>query len=234
MPPAGTYEHMPRSALILLGPPGAGKGTQARRLAERYGFCSVSTGDVLRDAARKQTELGKQAQKRMEAGELVPDTVVDQIVRDRLLDEDARRGVILDGYPRTLGQAHFFERIAECDRIDVLAIGLMVDDEILVARLSARWNCPQCGKIFNASSNPACASGSCGACGAVLVQRKDDRPDVVRERLRVYHRATQPLIDFYRERGKFREVAGEGEPDRIFDSIVKVLNEEEQKRSASL
>jgi adenylate kinase len=215
---------MSRNALILLGPPGAGKGTQAHKLAAHFGYPSISTGDVLRDAVRKQTELGKRAQKLMEAGELVPDNLVDEIVKTRLQDTDSSRGFILDGYPRTLGQAGFFEKVALQEGISVLALGIMVDDEILVARLSSRWNCSQCGRIYNSGNHQPGASRFCEQCGGTLTQRKDDRPEVIRERLQVYHRATRPLIDFYRERGRYREVVGEGEIDQIFDSIVRVLN----------
>ena len=193
---------MARSALILLGPPGAGKGTQARKLAVHYGYPSISTGDVLRDAVRKQTDLGKKAQKLMESGELVPDSLVDEIVRTRLQDPDSKCGFILDGYPRTLNQAEFFEKAALQEGIDVVALGIMVDDEVLVSRLSSRWNCTACGRIYNAGSDRAVTARICDACGGTLTQRKDDRQEVVRERLQVYHRATRPLVDFYRQRGR--------------------------------
>ncbi|MBZ5499589.1 MAG: adenylate kinase [Acidobacteriia bacterium] len=225
---------MARRALILLGPPGAGKGTQGRMLAARYGYPGISTGDVLREAVRRQTDLGKEAQKVMEAGELVPDSLVDEIVKTRLAEEDSQHGFILDGYPRTLLQAEFFEKLAAQERIDIVAIGIMVDDEILVDRLSARWNCPRCHRIYNAGLHPTRQPGRCDECGAALTQRKDDRPEVIRERLQIYHQATRPLIDFYRRRGQYLEVNGEGEVDQIFGSIVEVLNGEEQNRTASL
>jgi adenylate kinase len=218
---------MARRALILMGPPGAGKGTQARKLAANCGYPSISTGEVLRGAVKKQTDLGKQAQKLMEVGELVPDSLVNEIVKSRLADEDSQRGFILDGYPRTIGQAEFFDRLAVETGMQPLAIGIMVDDEVLVERLSRRWNCPQCGRIYNDGPNLARKQRRCDECGAVLTQRNDDRPEVVRERLQVYHQTTQPLVDFYRRRGQFVEVDGAGDVDQVFESIVRVVNGEE-------
>ncbi len=216
----------------MLGPPGAGKGTQGHRLAAHYGYPSISTGDSLREAVRKQTDLGKEAQKLMEAGILVPDSLVDAIVKTRLLEGDSQAGFILDGYPRTLGQAEFFEKLAAQEGIEIRALGIMVDDEILVERLSQRWNCPKCHKIYNAGLHPNRASGHCNECGSALIQRKDDRPEVIRERLQVYHQTTKPLVDFYQRRGQYVEVNGEAEVDQIFNSIVAILNREEQNRAA--
>lgn len=217
----------------MLGPPGAGKGTQARRLAARYGCPSVSTGDVLRDAVKRQSDLGKKAQKLMEAGVLVPDNIVDEIVRSRLADQDSQRGIILDGYPRTISQAEFFEKLAVQEGITPLAVGIIVDDDVIVKRLSARWNCARCGKIYNAGSDAECRRDRCLDCGAPLTQREDDRPDVVRERLLIYHATTRPLIEFYQYRGQYVEVDGKGDADRVFDAIVGIVNGKEQERTAS-
>ncbi len=224
---------MARRALILLGPPGAGKGTQARKLAAHYRYPSISTGDVLRDAVKKQTVLGKKAQKLMEAGILVSDDIVDEIVRGRLADPDTQRGLILDGYPRTIGQAEFFEETAVADGFEPLAVGIVVDDEVIVKRLSARWTCTRCGKIYNAGSSPGGRPDCCSDCGAPLTQREDDRPEVVRERLRIYHAATQPLTEFYRRRSQYVEVNGEGNEDRVFDAIVGTVDSLECRRTAS-
>jgi adenylate kinase len=201
-------------------------------LAAYYGYPSISTGDALREAVRKQPDLGKEAQKLMEAGVLVPDSLVDAIVKTRLLEGDSEAGFILDGYPRTLGQAEFFERLATQEGIEIRALGIMVDDEVLVERLSRRWNCPKCHKVYNAGLQPNRASGHCNECGSALIQRKDDRPEVIRERLQVYHQTTKPLVDFYQRRGQYVEVNGEAEVDQIFDSIVAILNREEQNRAA--
>ncbi|MBP1596329.1 MAG: adenylate kinase [Acidobacteria bacterium] len=213
-----------RKALILLGPPGAGKGTQGKMLESHYGYPSISTGDILRESVRKQTDLGRRAQALMEAGELVPDSLVDEIVKARLAEKDAQKGFILDGYPRTLGQAAFFEKLAASEGIHTVAVGVIVEDEELVARLSARWNCPGCGKIYNTGSNPSRQPGRCDDCGKSLIQRKDDRPEVIRERLDVYRRSTQPLIEFYRQRNHYRQVDGKGAADQVFGSIVSVVD----------
>ncbi len=202
-------------------------------LADRAGYPGISTGDVLRAAVEKHSELGEQARKLMETGELVPDDLVNAIIRGRILEDRARPVLILDGYPRTLGQAEFLESLAAREGIDTLAIGIMVEDEALVARLSKRWNCPRCGRIHNNGPDADGDRGRCEECGATLVQRKDDRPDVVRERLQIYHRTTQPLIDFYRQRERYIEVNGEGSADRIFGLIVAIVNGEQQDRTAS-
>ncbi len=203
-------------------------------LAAHLGYPSISTGDALRAAVSRQTELGKKAQVIMEVGELVPDSLVDELVKTRLMEPDAQVGFILDGYPRTIGQAEFFEKLAGSAGINVCAIGIMVSDEVLVRRLSQRWSCPQCSKIYNEGSNPPRRSGRCDECDSVLIQRKDDRPDVIRERLQVYHQATRPLIDFYRHRGQYVEVNGEAEVDDIFDSMIRILNGDKRNRTAPL
>lgn len=203
-------------------------------LAAHLGYPSISTGDALRAAVRKGTELGKEAERIMEAGELVPDDLVDEIVKTRLMEPDSQAGFILDGYPRTLGQAEFFEKLADQECIDILAIGIMVNEEVLVRRLSRRWNCPKCSKIYNEGSNPPRRSGRCDECGAALIQRKDDRPEVIRERLQVYHQTTRPLIDFYRSRGQYVEVNGEAEVDQIFDSMIRILDGDQRNRTAPL
>jgi len=223
---------MAKRALILLGPPGAGKGTQARMLAARTESPSISTGEVLRQEVQRHTELGERARKLMEAGELVPDGLVNEIIRGRIVADGGRPLTILDGYPRTVSQAEFLEDLAGREGIQTLAIGIMVDDEALVGRLSRRWNCPRCGKIHNGGPDAEGEHGRCDECGATLIQRSDDRPEVIRERLQVYHRLTQPLIDFYRRRERYVAVDGEGTPERIFGLIVDIL--EKQDRAAEV
>jgi adenylate kinase len=202
-------------------------------LAAHCGYPSISTGAVLREAVANQTDLGRQAQKIVEGGDLVPDPLVNEIVRKRLQDEDARRGFILDGYPRTIAQAEYFESLCHEGQIAVLAIGILVDDEVLVERLSRRKTCTRCGKIFNADHGPAPGSGRCDECGGELMLRRDDRPDVVRERLQVYHQTTRPLVEFYCRRGQFVSVNGEGEPDTVFEAIRAVAGDGEQNRAAT-
>jgi len=212
-----------RMAIIMLGPPGAGKGTQARMLSEELKFPHISTGEMLREALKNQTELGKKVKGFMNTGALVPDELVDAIVAERLIREDCRWGFILDGYPRTIPQAEFLRSIFEKDQTEVLTIGVEVGDEVLMKRLSSRWTCPKCGKIFNANLDPGKVAGACGECGAALIQRKDDKPEVVAERLQIYHRTTEPLIQYYRDRGFYAGINGEGSVDEIFGSVMGVI-----------
>jgi adenylate kinase len=219
----------------MLGPPGAGKGTQARRLGGALAFPSISTGDMFREELKNQTELGKQAQAYMESGGLVPDEVVDAMVKSRLSRKDCEHGFILDGYPRTIYQAGFLQGLLSEEGAQVLTIGIHVEDEILVDRLSSRWTCPKCGKMFNAKSSPSKAGDCCDACGTPLGQRKDDSPEVVRERLAVYRRETKPLIDYFQESGSYAEVGGADSVDTIFGDILQIVKQKQENRtSASL
>ena len=207
----------------MLGPPGAGKGTQARMMSESLKLPHVSTGDMLREALKNQTELGKKTKVFMESGALVPDDLVDAIIAERSGREDCRRGLILDGYPRTIPQAEFLSSMIEKDGTRILTIGVEVGDNELIRRLSSRWTCPKCGKMFSAETDPSKAKGKCDECGAALVQRKDDAPDVIAERLQVYHKATRPLIQYYKDHGCYVEVNGDGPVDEIFGSIIKEI-----------
>jgi adenylate kinase len=216
-----------RFAIILLGPPGAGKGTQARRLAEVLGVPSISTGDMFREELKNQSELGKRAQAYMESGGLVPDEVVDAMVKSRLSRKDCERGLILDGYPRTIRQAEFLQDILCKEGAKAVTVGIQVEDDVLVDRLAARLNCPRCGKMFNARFSPSPAGDNCDACGAELVLRKDDSPEVVRERLAVYRDQTKPLIQFYRDRGSYIEVNGDAPAEAIFGSILQIVIQEQ-------
>jgi adenylate kinase len=212
-----------RLAIIMLGPPGAGKGTQARMLSESLKFSHISTGDMLREALKNKTELGDKAKAFMESGSLVPDELVDAIVAERLKREDCSRGFILDGYPRTIPQARFLRSIFDKNGARFLAIGVEVGDEELIKRLSSRWTCPKCGKMFNANLDPAKAGGRCDECGSGLMQRKDDAPEVIAERLQVYSKATQPLIQYYRDCGSYFEVNGDRPISEIFNSIIGII-----------
>ncbi len=212
-----------RLAIIMLGPPGAGKGTQARMMSESLKIPHISTGDMLREALKNQTELGKKAKAFMESGALVPDELVDAIVAERLGRKDCRRGFILDGYPRTIPQAEFLRSIFDKDETKAVTIGVDVPDSELIKRLSSRWTCPKCGKMFNANLDPSKAGGRCDECGAALVQRKDDTAELIAERLQVYHKATRPLIQYYRDGGAYAEVNGDGPADEIFRSIIGII-----------
>jgi adenylate kinase len=207
----------------MLGPPGAGKGTQARMMSEKLKVPHISTGDILREALKNQTELGKKAKAYMESGGLVPDELVDAIVAERLARPDGAKGFILDGYPRTINQAEFLRTLLERDGTKILTIGVEVSDGVLIDRLSSRWTCPKCQKMFNSKLDPSKAGGKCDECGTALVQRKDDKPEVIADRLQVYHKTTQPLIRYYQDRGSYVEVNGDRPVDEILKSIMGII-----------
>jgi len=210
-------------AIIMLGPPGAGKGTQARMIGEALNYPHISTGDMLREALKNETDLGKKARVFMDAGTLVPDELVNAIVAERLAQDDCRRGFILDGYPRTIAQAECLQALFSRDRASVLTLGIEVADEVLIERLSSRWTCPSCGKMFNARQDPSKMNGRCDVCRTALVQRKDDSAEVIAERLQIYHRTTKPLVRYYRERGAYAKVNGDKPADEVFSSIRGML-----------
>lgn len=209
--------------LVLLGPPGAGKGTQGALLADRKNLARLSTGDLLRRAVRDHTELGRRAQGFMEAGELVPDEVILGLVREFL--ETTEPGVIFDGFPRTLVQAEALEAILDEVRRSLHAVVVLeVSDDVLVQRISGRRSCPDCGQVYNVYLDPPATDDICDACGAALVQRPDDQEDTVRRRLQVYRARTEPLIAFY-EAGDVPvlTVQGEGDADVIGAAIDRAL-----------
>ncbi len=193
--------------VILLGAPGAGKGTQAKLLAESSGYLHVSTGDLLREAVRQGSELGKRCKAIMEAGELVPDELVSQLVEEKNSSGRADSGMILDGYPRNLAQAEFLSRVLNGVRPKTIRI--RVDEDQVVKRLSGRRTCSGCGRIYNVFFSPSAkGEAECEACGGKLLQRKDDREEVIRERMHVYRQQTAPMIGYYSSRGDFFEVDG--------------------------
>jgi adenylate kinase len=213
--------------LIIFGPPGAGKGTQGALLAERYGWLRLSTGDVLRDAVRQGTEMGKAARQYMDAGELVSDGVILGIVRDYLAGEAAGRGVIFDGFPRTIPQARGLdELLAELDRpLDVVLV-LEVDDEALVKRLSGRRSCTQCGTIYNVYFDAPEVEGRCSRCGGELMTRPDDEAATVRRRLQVYQEQTAPLLAYYDDSEvPVRRVDGDRAVDDVQQDLVAALSQ---------
>jgi adenylate kinase len=195
--------------LVLLGPVGAGKGTQARRIATRYGIPHVASGDLLRGHRAQNTDLGKVASQYMDRGALVPDDLVISMIVDRMRQPDAHHGVLLDGFPRTVAQARALDKeLEEEGRVLGLALYLEVPFETLVERAAGRWTCRNCQATYNYRVNPPSKPGVCDACGGELYQREDDRVDVVSERIKVYLRDTVPVVEYYRNRGILREIDG--------------------------
>jgi adenylate kinase len=211
--------------LILLGPPGAGKGTQAKRLVDRFGVPQISTGDILRQAVKDGTELGKKAGPLMAEGKLVPDALVLDIVKERLLQPDAAKGFILDGFPRTIPQAERLEQAVASHgkKLDAV-ISLEVPIDTLVERISGRRSCPKDGSVYHVVQNPPRRDGYCDLCGTGLVQREDDREDKVRTRMEAYAASTAPLKDFYARRGLLHLVDGVGAPEAIEAAIVQAIS----------
>ncbi len=211
--------------VILLGPPGVGKGTQGRRLATDRGQALISTGDMLRDAVARQTPLGVQAKKLMDAGSLVPDDVIVGLVRERTLEPDALAGFVLDGFPRTVPQAEALDAmLAERSlKIDA-AVLLTAPDEELVRRLSSRWECPECRRVFNTLTAPSKDGRHCDDHPSTeLRQRADDTEETVRKRLEVYRNQTAPLVGWYREQGKLKEVQGTGPLDEVYGALTRAV-----------
>jgi adenylate kinase len=210
--------------LILLGPPGAGKGTQARRLQEVKQFVQISTGDILRTAVRSGSALGKQVKGIMDRGDLVPDGLILGIVEERLSQDDARAGFVLDGFPRTVPQAEGLERILaqrglRLDRV----VALEVSEDTVIARNTGRWVCPKDGTIYQVQTAPPRRPGLCDLDGTPLVQRPDDQEPQIRQRMREYHEKTDPLKDFYRRKGLVLEIDGGRSADEVFADIVTGL-----------
>jgi len=210
--------------LILLGPPGAGKGTQAKRLIERYGIPQISTGDILRAAVRDGTDLGRKAKQYMDAGKLVPDEVVIGIIEERLQQPDCAKGFILDGFPRTVAQADALNRVlANLGQAIDHVVSIEVPDEELVERLTGRRTCRGCGAMYHVKFSPPKAQGVCDKCGGELYQRDDDREETIRARLKVYHEQTAPLVEYYEKAGLLRRIPGQGSVDEIYARIEGVL-----------
>jgi len=206
-----------RSRVVLLGPPGAGKGTQAKRISRSTGLVHLSSGDILRDEVSRATELGRTASSFMERGELVPDGLIVDMIRGRI--EAAESGFLLDGFPRTVEQAEALEAITPLD----VVINIELAREEVVRRLTARRVCEGCGKIYNLLYDPPEDELTCAACSGVLVQRNDDRRDVIENRYDVYERSTAPLIEYYRDRGLLRDVEGMRPSDAISSEILAIL-----------
>lgn len=221
---SGTPQAAP--VLILLGPPGAGKGTQARLLQDRFGFVQLSTGDLLRAAVAAGTDAGKRAKDVMDAGGLVSDDIVVAILRDRMAEPDCAKGVILDGFPRTTGQAEALDGLLADNRQTVdAAISLVVDDVKMVVRISGRFTCGACGEGYHEAFKPPKQADTCDVCGAQDMRRRDDDiPKTVMSRLDAYHAETAPLLRYYEDKGILKEVDAMGDIDAIARDIAKIAD----------
>jgi len=210
--------------LILLGPPGAGKGTQAQMIVERYRIPQISTGDILRNAVKESTPLGLKAKAFMDRGQLVPDEVVIGIIDERLRAPDCNPGFILDGFPRTIAQAEALQSIlTKIGKSIDHVINMEVDPEELVHRLTGRRTCKNCGAMFHVLFHPPKGEGICDRCGGPLYQREDDKEETIRTRLREYQKQTAPLIEYYRQKNRLRSIQGMGGQDQIFERIARHL-----------
>ena len=211
--------------IVLMGPPGAGKGTQAEFIKKQYPIPHISTGDMFRDAVSRGTELGKEAKKYMDAGKLVPDEVTIGIVKERLAENDCKDGFLLDGFPRTTIQAEALDRVlGAAGRKIEAAVNIAVPNEILIERMSGRISCRECKAVYNLKSNPPAHQGICDKCGGQLVQRSDDRGDTVAKRLDVYLEQTNPLLAYYDQQGVLYEIDCDRNSADVFNDVKSLLD----------
>ena len=219
--------------MVLLGPPGSGKGTQASAMQRRWGLVHLASGDLLRANVKENTELGREAKPYMDAGELVPDELILDMMEDRLSQPEAQAGFVLDGFPRTLAQAEALdERLRRKGQRLATVVYLRVSEEEILRRLSGRLTCPQCNAIYQVDTMPPKQMGICDKCGSALVQRADEQPEVVRNRLRVYEEQTAPLAEYYRSRGLLHEVDGAIGVDRVLAEISRILEQAAKRAQA--
>ncbi len=212
---------MAEMKMVFLGPPGVGKGTYARAVSKEFGIPHISTGDIFREEIARGSELGRKVKEYVEKGLLVPDEIVVEVVKKRLSQPDCRRGFILDGFPRTISQARALDEFAPPN----LALLFVAPDEVIVERISGRRICAWCGAIYHVKYMPPKYPGICDRCGGPLIQRRDDRPEVVRERLKVYRETFTPIIDYYRGKGILREVDASEQAPVVVPRVIKVIKE---------
>jgi len=210
--------------IVIIGAPGAGKGTQSRLLSEKYGYPHISTGDILREMARADTPLGRKVKETMAAGLLVSDEILAEVIRTRTSQPDCSNGYILDGFPRTLDQARLLEELASQQGKPIRSARIVVSEEALLKRLSGRRACSKCGEIYNIYFSPPKVEGVCDLDGAPLMQRSDDHPEAVSRRLEEYKRSTAPLIDHYRQSGGLIEVNGELPVEDVFEKLLAAVD----------
>ncbi|TYB33299.1 MAG: adenylate kinase [Flexistipes sinusarabici] len=212
--------------MVFLGPPGAGKGTQSEQIINDFGIVQVSTGDILRNAVKEGSELGKLAKKYMDEGKLVPDDVIIGIVKDRLKERDCQNGFILDGFPRTIPQAEALDKMLKDDLNISLThvISLEVDDGKIIERLTGRRTCPKCGRGYHISFDPPEKEEICDECNTQLIQRDDDKEETIKKRLKVYHDQTEQLKDYYEKQSILTTVDGEKSPDEVYKNIKEILS----------
>ena len=210
--------------IIMLGAPGAGKGTQAKKIAAKYSIPHISTGDIFRANIKNNTELGQKAKTYMDKGELVPDELVVDLIMDRFKEPDCANGYVLDGFPRTIPQAEALDKALNAQKESVdYAINVEVPDENIINRMSGRRACVGCGATYHIQFNPTKVEGVCDVCGDKLILRDDDKPETVKNRLSVYHEQTQPLIDYYAKKNILAEVDGTKDMEDVFNAIVEIL-----------
>ena len=215
----GVEMEVNKKVVILLGPPGSGKGTQAQRLSKQIGIAHISTGDLLRENLKNQTELGSKAKGYMNRGDLVPDDLILGMLKNRVSELDCQKGYLLDGFPRTIPQAEELEKmIGSSDR--VIVVNLEVEDLVIVKRIAGRLTCPNCASMYNKYFSPPKIDGRCDQCNSELIHRTDDSEEVVQERLRVYNEKTKPLIEFYQKRGELITIDGDQKLSVIFNQIL--------------
>ncbi|MFH1722217.1 MAG: adenylate kinase [Candidatus Altiarchaeota archaeon] len=208
--------------LVMLGPPGSGKGTQTKFICDEHTIPHISTGDILRDAIKKETALGLEAKSYIENGELVPDAVIVGVIKERLKQADAGGGFVLDGFPRNLMQAEALDSFSHVDSV----VEIEVPDDVIVERLTGRRVCPECGSTYHIKSDPPKNENSCDQCGSKLSQRKDDNEETIRRRLAVYHEQTEPLKQYYKEKGLLHEVDGTKGIEEIQNAIADIIEED--------
>ena len=212
--------------IIMLGAPGAGKGSQASRIATEYQLPHISTGDIFRANLKEETELGKKAKSFMDKGELVPDDITIAMLLERIHKEDCKNGYILDGFPRTIPQAEALkEALAKKNEKIDLALDVEASDELIIKRMAGRRTCPACGAIYHIVTLPPKTEGICDRCGADLIQRKDDNEETVKNRLKIYHEVTEPLISYYKKEGILEEIDGAEELDKVFEKVKRIIHE---------